>query len=137
MSAENGEDQSRPTLSKAPSEHYWDWLLHEDDLFSNRINFFLIAETMLLIAFAINAYDNANLTIIVGGAGILFASIWMYVSIFQIFSLINPIKRRLRETFPEYREVKAIIWIGDPNLWLGIVFPAVLLTLWVALVVEE
>ena len=46
-------DHNAPTLSKAPTEHYWDWLLHEDTLFSSRISFFLIAETMLFIAFAI------------------------------------------------------------------------------------
>ncbi len=126
-----------PNLSKAPVEHYWDWLLHEDDLFSSRISFFVIAETMLFIAFAINAYAKPSLTTILGVAGILFASIWLYVSISHIYFLINPIKEKLREGLPEYREVKAVWLFGDPNIWLGIVFPIILIVIWIFLMIGD
>ena len=133
----NDKDKIAPTLSKAPSEHYWDWLLHEDGLFSGRINFFLIAESMLFIAFAINSYENPHLTTVLSMAGLLFVAIWLYVSIIQIFFLINPIKKRLRKELPEYREMKGTWLFGDPNIWLGIVFPAVLVLIWILLMIEE
>ncbi len=129
--------QDAPSLTKPPSEHYWEWLLHEDDLFSNRTNFFLIAESMLFIAFAIDAYANSDLTTILAAAGILFVSIWLYISIFQIYFLINPIKEQLRQRLPEYREVKGAWLLGDPNIWLGIVFPFVLIGIWIFLLVQR
>ena len=130
-------DRNAPDLSKAPTERYWDWLLHEDNLFSSRISFFLIAESMLLIAFAINAYADPELTKILGAAGILFASLWCYVSICQIFFLINPIKQQLRNKLPEYRELRDIWLIADPNIWLGILFPLVLVVIWIFFIIEE
>ena len=135
MQHEKGQDAPGP--SRASTERYWDWLLHEDDLFSSRINFFLIAESMLLIAFAINAYENPDLTWVLGAAGILFASIWCYVSIIQIYFCINPIKERLRNKLPEYREMKQIWLVGEPNIWLGILFPLVVVGIWIFFITQE
>ena len=132
----NEQDTKATNLSKAPVEHYWDWLLHEDDLFSTRINFFVVAESMLFIAFAINSYDIPKLTIILGLTGILFVLIWLYVSICQIYFLINRIKAKLEETWPEYRVRKGFWLLGEPNIWLGIVFPSVLIVVWIFLMTQ-
>lgn len=121
----------------APEEHYWQWLLHEDDLFSNRANFFIVAETMIFIAFAINTYSNLHLTRVFGAAGILFATIWLYVSFVQIFFLLNPIKKKLRAELIEYREINVTWYLGDPNIWLGMLFPLVLVGIWTFLLVQE
>ena len=131
------EDRKSTRTSKAPVEHYWDWLLHEDDLFSSRINFFVVAESMLFIAFAINSYDIPALTIILGLTGILFVLIWLYVSICQVYFLINRIKGKLEETWPEYRVRKGFWLLGEPNIWLGIVFPSVLIVVWIFLMIQK
>lgn len=131
------EVQKATNLSKAPVEHYWDWLLHEDNLFSGRINFFVVAQSMLLIAFAINSYNIPALTIVLGLTGILFVLVWLYVSICQICFLINRIKAKLEETWPEYRERKGIWLMGEPNIWLGIVFPSVLIVVWIVLMIQK
>jgi hypothetical protein len=134
MQDENGHDA--PSPSKPLTERYWDWLLHEDDLFSNRLNFFLIAESMLLIAFAINSYEISNLTKVLGAAGILAAALWCYVSAVQIFSLINPIKIQLRRVLPEYKEMKDISLLADPNIWLGVLFPLLVIGIWIFLIIQ-
>jgi len=131
------EDRKPANLSKAPVEHYWDWLLHEDDLFSSRINFFVVAESMLFIAFAINSYDIPMLTIILGLTGILFVLVWLYVSVCQIYFLINRIKAKLEENWPEYRVRKGIWLLGEPNIWLGIVFPSILIIVWIFLMMQQ
>ncbi len=131
------EGQKATNLSKAPVEHYWDWLLHEDDLFSSRVNFFVVAQSMLLIAFAINSYENPKLTLILGLTGILFVLIWLYVSICQVYFLINRIKAKLEEKWPEYRVRKGIWLLGEPNMWLGIIFPSVLIIVWVFLMIQK
>jgi hypothetical protein len=131
------EGQDAPSPSRAPTERYWDWPLHEDDLFSNRLNFFLVAESMLLIAFAINSYEISNLTKVLGAAGILAATLWCYVSAVQIFSLINPIKIQLRRVMPEYKEIKDISLLADPNIWLGVLFPLLLMGIWAVLIIQK
>jgi len=131
------EDKKSIQTPKAPVEHYWDWLLHEDDLFSNRINFFVVAESMLFIPFAINSYKVPMLTLILGLTGILFVLVWLYVSICQIYFLINPIKAKLEEQLPEYRARKGTWLLGEPNLWLGIIFPSALIVVWIFLMVQQ
>ena len=131
------EDRKSAELLKAPVEHYWDWLLHEDGLFSSRINFFVVAESMLFIAFAINSYDIPKLTIIIGLTGILFVLIWLYVSICQTYFLINRIKTKLEDMWPEYRIRKGIWLLGEPNIWLGIIFPTVLIIVWIFLIIQQ
>jgi len=130
-------DTDTTDLSKAPVIHYWDWLLHEDNLFSSRINFFVVAESMLFIAFAINSYANPKLTLVLGITAIIFVLIWLYVSICQIFYLINRIKEKLEEKMPEYRLRKGFWLFGEPNIWLGIVFPAALIVVWVFLLMQQ
>ncbi len=134
---QDDEDQKATELSKAPVEHYWDWLLHEDGLFSNRINFFVVGESMLFIPFAINSYKIPMLTLILGLTGILFVLIWLYVSICQIYFLINRIKEKLEAKLPEYRVRKGIWLLGEPNLWLGVVFPSVLIVIWIFLMIQQ
>jgi amino acid transporter len=131
------QEQNPTNLTKAPVEHYWDWLLHEDDLFSNRINFFIVAESMLFIAFAINSYDIRKLTIIIGLTGILFVLIWLYVSVCQVYFLINRIKAKLEEAWPEYQVRKGVWLLGEPNIWLGIIFPSVLIVVWIFLMIHQ
>jgi len=131
------EDRKATNLSKAPVEHYWEWLVHEDNLFSSRISFFVIAQSMLLIAFAINSYENPKLTAILGFAGILFVLVWLYLSICQIYLVINRIKEKLEEKLPEYRVRKGIWRLGEPNIWLGIVFPSTLIVVWIFLMIQK
>ncbi len=130
-------DQHARGLSKSPTERYWEWLTHEDNLFSNRVTVFLIAQSMLFIPFAINAYSISSLTWIIGTTGIVVLVIWIYVSVVQVFFLINPIKARLREQLPEYRDVKDIWAPGDPNIWLGIIFPLILMVVWILLIIQQ
>ena len=134
---QNKKEANATDLSKAPVKHYWDWLIHEDNLFSSRVNIFVVAQTMLFIPFAINAYENPALTIILGLTAILFIIIWLYVSICQIFFLINRIKVRLEETWPDYRVRKGFWLLGEPNIWLGIVFPSTLIVVWVFLIIQQ
>ena len=131
------EGRNETNLSKAPAEHYWDWLVHEDNLFTSRISFFVIAQSMLFIAFAINSYENPSLTTILGLTGILFVLVWLYVSICQIFFLINRVKEKLEAKLPEYRVRKGIWLLGEPNIWLGIVFPSALIVVWVFLMIQQ
>lgn len=131
------EEQNSTKPSKAPVEQYWDWLLHEDGLFSSRINFFVVAESMLFIPFAINSYEIPMLTYILGLTGIIFLLVWLYVSIRQIYFVINPIKVKLKEELPLYRVHRGTWLLGEPNLWLGVIFPLALIVVWIFLMIQQ
>jgi hypothetical protein len=116
-------------------EHYWDRLKHEDSLFSSRTSIFVVAQSMLFIAFVINSYENPKITIVLGATGILFVLVWLVVSICQIYRHINRVKQKLVEKLPEYQVRRGIWLFGEPNIWLGIVFPSVLIMVWILLVI--
>ena len=94
------DDETRLRNAEA-EKRYWEWLLHEGGLFSSRVRFFLGAETLFFIVFAINSYELAVLTQVTGALGTLFGVIWVYVSMFWIFVQLNPIKSELYETSDE------------------------------------
>jgi hypothetical protein len=63
-------------------ESLWQWKLHEDDLFNNRANLFLVAESMFFTAFAALVVGVSSLNsffalpVILGMAGIWLCFIW-------------------------------------------------------------
>lgn len=76
----------------------WQWLLHEDNLFTNRANFFLVAESFLFMAFATLCTSKyICLSFIIGLAGIVISVIWHHISSLQLNKTITPIKERLEK----------------------------------------
>lgn len=132
----------KPQLSNWTPEQIqrlWEWILHEDHLFTNRANFLLVAEAMLFAGFATLLTDasiNRWLLVVVAAAGIIVTLVWLYIATVQNFLTMNPIKRILEEAAPEYGEIA----LGRRKPWpcnvvLGIVLPSFLLVVWLALLV--
>lgn len=118
-------------------ERLWSWILHEDTLFANRINFFLVAESMFFAAFAalsISSTNNVKILLVVGIGGILLSLIWIYLSYYQIYTTMRPIKRELAENLSEYLHVveKRSNLIGANHL-LGFIVPSIFIIMWLIL----
>lgn len=61
----------------------WDWIKHEGNVFNARGNFFLVAESMLLLAMATLASDSPKssvFSLLICAAGIFVTLIWLYVN---------------------------------------------------------
>lgn len=71
-------DQS--VLSDDDLSFIWDWAKHEDELFTNRANFFLISEAMLFAALVTLNDDAQRLNYLIIGCGAVISVLWFVVS---------------------------------------------------------
>jgi hypothetical protein len=129
-------DKTRPTaLTPDQSKRIWEWLLHEDNLFTSRANFMLVAESMLIAAFAsLLAADPPHRAqlLVVASVGILVTISWFYTAVLQIVGTLEPIKTSLKQHLPEYGGIASRRKLSV-HLVIGGVLPALLICTWLAL----
>ncbi len=133
-----GGEKHSPQSTKSPKQiqGLWEWCLHEDHLFTNRANFFMVAEAMLFAAFAAllaRTSINKGSIIIIGVAGIIVTVVWVYTAAVQRQKTMNPIKKILRQAIPEYNEIASGRKGWSINIVLGIILPILIFGVWVAL----
>lgn len=109
--------------------------MHEDSVFNSRSNFFLLSESLLLIAFAlIWSSGNPNPFVLYSIAlfGFLLVMLWAYVQSWQMANL-DAIKRQLRIVDSAYQDTARLR--GDPLVppaWLlSRLVPSVFGILWI------
>jgi hypothetical protein len=104
----------------------WDWLKHETIIFSNRMSAFLVAQSMLIIAFI------SKNEIIFTYIGAIISLIWIVVNHRHIWGTMRSISEKVNRYFGTYeRVVGERKKIGFPNtLLLGYVLPLIVLGMW-------
>jgi hypothetical protein len=113
------------------SKFYWDWILHEDNIFTNRGNFFVVAEAMLFSSLsgfsAMITIEKVTVCIL----GIFLSLIWLWVSAISIYITQKEIKRKLGETEPRWNEIriKRRKW-GKAHFLIGILLPSGFTVVW-------
>lgn len=130
----------KPTASEC--ERAWQHVLHEENVFNDRLNFFLLAEAMLLV-FHAEVFDNVGDRglILIGALGVVITVLWVIINWRQIADL-NQAKTRARACLPDHelwaaqadRERK---WLRDSAApILGYAVPLVVALIWLALIAE-
>jgi hypothetical protein len=110
MSDNHGRDgnYSGEALSPSDIDFAWHWLLHEDNLLASRVNFFLVAESMFLAAFAtLLAADRTSAALVVDLAGISVAVMWWHVARWSLRKTFWKLRAIVRTGKPLYDEVCA------------------------------
>lgn len=133
-------------MTRDPLEHaraesrarLWQHRLHEDLLVNERHNFFLVAESLFVVAYS-ELHDRTAPAAIVAGAGLLLALVWVYVAA-RMRAIGLAVHDRTRERLPDFAE----LWDARPR-WVrshawpssGFVFayvvPVLLAVLWIVL----
>ncbi len=116
------------------SIYYWDWLKHEDNLFTNRNNILLVAESMTFAAVATVQAADASTThsVLLVIAGLFITLIWLLASWKHLLSTDPPLKKKLREADPRRKEFDIARNKWWSNHWLiGFILPLGLLIVWV------
>ena len=83
----------------------WQYKLHEEGVFYQRLNFFLVAESMLLVAFGafFTAKNISSLVLLtLGGLGLFLTLAWMYVSARQLL-VIKHVSTEAKTLVPIYK----------------------------------
>ena len=120
-------------------EFFWDWVKHEDNIFTNRGSFFLLGETMLMAAVAalLAASKPVPRTwmIVIQGSGIFISTVWLYVSAFHVAVTQKRLKTKLADADSRSVGLTAHPWRIHSHLLMGIVLPAGVLIVWIVLLV--
>ena len=95
-------------------EFYWDWLKHENQILASRGNFFLVAESMLLMAVATlwtdNPMERTRLIFMFGisATGLIISWIWLQVNVKHICGTHKAIGQKLKRIEPRWRNTKQL-----------------------------
>ena len=86
-------------------QRLWEWTLHEDNLFSERQNLFLVAESMLVAGHAAALDSSAESAAeAIGAVALVLTLAWGFVS-WRMAVLVDYIQGHARDNLPEYKEI--------------------------------
>jgi hypothetical protein len=113
----------------------WDHYKHSETVFTNRINFFLLAESMFLVSYAtlLSGKERNLYTIeIISVLGFLFTGVWLCVN-YRTRKRLSVIIKRFETVCPEIKQIRDEIIGVESNWFLGIILPIITLIAWVLL----
>ena len=128
-------------MSPEELQRLWEFTLHEDGLFNERQSLFLVAQSMLAVAYttALVAKDN-GIARAIAIVALVVTVMWIYVSIRQT-RIVTLIQAKAKEVFPEYNAITAardFLWMPCPSRYLvAFGVPPAIRALWVALLLAR
>ncbi len=117
----------------------WDWIKHEGNVFNARGNFFLVAESMLLVAVATLTASHeprAGLLLWTYIAGVFVTLVWLYVNgkHLRTQAIIVLELEGLSKRYKQIKEeTRSCPWCIPNHTMMGIILPLGLLAVWVVL----
>ena len=117
--------------------------LHEDGVFNDRLNFFLVFESVLLATFAtLYARDrdiSAALLVALATVGIFITMLWAFVQRHQRL-MLKVLVNRARQNVREYDETKRMVdelrgWSVSSLSIMTYAIPAAVLAMWILLAI--
>ena len=129
-----------PDQSVDDRTFYWEWFKHEENLFTNRGSFFLVAESMLYAGVAtlrsVVRASTSSVLLVFYGLGIFITLIWIGVNVGHYRMTRKKIQAKLNELEPRRSEVSAgeSIWLRS-HFWMGIILPSGVLISWFLLLI--
>lgn len=122
-------------------ERLWAFTLHEDGVFNDRQNLFLVAESMLAVAYATaliaKTYDSA---VVIAVVALTLTVAWLYASI-RHSRIVDSIQTQAKTVFPDYAaiyELRKWWWLplrSRTVTTLGV--PLLIGALWVGLLIAQ
>jgi len=129
-------------LTNEDASRLWQHIIHEEDTLNNRLNFFLVLESILLGVVAMLLGQNplaSNQNFILRAflfLGLALTIIWAYVAARQKY-VFDSLRKRVIETLPEYAETikirEQVRWPFSNLSLLSYVVPAIFIVIWIAL----
>jgi len=108
--------------------------LHADNIYHQRFNFFLVAESMLVISYVTSLTKELDLSKIGLGIciiGLIFTLIWLYVNARLEFRVVYMIRNHLKNKDDLYKEYIECVGGAYSRLFLVYTLPISMSVLWV------
>ena len=107
----------------------FDWLLHEDSLFINRCNFFLLGQSIIILAYFADS-ENYMKTILIY-FGLIISILWLIISHTQLKYTISKLKQVLwNDNANTYNVLRRKNVISCHRIQ-GVYIPILLILFWV------
>jgi len=119
----------------------WEMTVHDDTMFNNRLNFFLVFESVLLsvvgLLYSSKFTPAKTVLITIICLGIVITILWGYVQARQKY-VYDTLASLCREVFPEYKMARAKIgkWPVSAVMLLTYAVPALVLLIWIVLLIS-
>ena len=126
-------------ISPEESEKLWQYKMHEEDIFYQRNNFFLVAESMLLIALATlfgAARTTFSLILVLAILGCVLTIVWIYVSSRQL-SVIQQISKESQAVVEVYARIRLerSKWPVSSTKLLAYFVPSIVMGTWITVII--
>ncbi|MGY2093404.1 RipA family octameric membrane protein [Nocardia gipuzkoensis] len=124
-------------LDEAAKQRLWEHRQSVNSDFNNMSNYFLLAQSFLLIVATSNQIETGYHRLIVGILGFTLSVIWLYVQAKQKF-ILDGLKRRCAAEFPEYAETRAgrahTVWRFSNTAIVARLMPTLFGLTWIAII---
>jgi hypothetical protein len=91
-----------PGSRRDDAQFYWDWAKHEENLLTNRGNFFLVAQSMLLAGVAALWAGDSNpigpFCLLFCALGVATSTVWLRVGLLHHTQTRAPLRAKLRDS---------------------------------------
>jgi Flp pilus assembly protein TadB len=139
------QESDKPSRQMAADEisRLWEHGLHEDTIFNERLNFFLIFESVLLgvvgVLYSRQPPVMKSFLVVMASLGLLITIIWGYIQA-KHRSTLRILGQRCEEHLPEFKETHAILagkkWRRVSGTWLlTYLIPFLVALVWIALLI--
>jgi hypothetical protein len=134
-------DPGFQNLDSEQKKRLWEMTVHDDTMFNNRLNFFLVFESVLLSVVGLlysSKFTPAKIVLImIICLGIVLTILWGYIQARQRH-VYESLASLCREVFPEYKMARAQIgkWPLSAVMLLTYIVPALVLLIWIILLVS-
>lgn len=127
-------------LDSEQAKYLWEYRLHVEKVFYDRMNFYILLESVLLVAI-VTIYSNKPITAIIIAiciVGFVVTVIWLYLQVWYK-AMLNVLSERVKCRIPAYKEAMKLVKTEFPHhclpspLSVTVYLPVVLLLLWLLL----
>ncbi|PWH12404.1 MAG: hypothetical protein DDG60_13365 [Anaerolineae bacterium] len=143
--SESQESSQAEKLSNEAINRLWQHGIHEDEIFNNRLNFFLVLESVLfaVVAMLLSASAGGNtpqkqiiILRLIAILGLALTVVWTYVQARQKY-VLDRLQTRMKKYIPEYAETfqerEKMRWPFSNRTLLTYVIPSLFIIIWIVL----
>lgn len=114
---------------------YFDWWKHEDQLFTSRGNFFLVANSLLMAAYS-QSSAAGHKGVVLCLFGVFISALWIAVSWFQRKYVVVKLREELRKTENHWGRLQEDrCSLTRPHILMGYVLPGSFAFLWIVMLI--
>ena len=131
----NVRNPGKKPVDKNYGKFLLEFVLHEDKIFTSRINLFLVTESLLFVAYiGLLSHIELKIILIIMSFSSVFITLMYIIVFYYNVEILNRLKEETQEYYPYYKELKTFYPRHNTNFLLGRILPIAIFIVWILLV---